>query len=1326
MEAVHTSKLMRYVAYFMVFWCASVMPAMWTTAYAQGLPDQVPTTSQTQEGVATMSQDQATEDTLINKRAARLLRGASDDTPVRSPNLTEDAAPVRSPRILVNPSEDSEAQQQAAKIPKRSQQEMVSGAQSGSIIGQGVFRKADTDNQTLSTERADPGVNETSTHNVNVSEILPGFTKTEANRQTAMGAAIYADPAKAKVLAEQNKRNLQRNGCRKTTFTMLERQNIDSAQSSAANRILMVEFFDLVKQPIPGTNPVEYQIITQPSTYKRGTVNLSVATLGGSSTVYWDRVDESYAIRYTYTPFTSPKNRNFFTYNHWFAVSHGAGIERVFNPGLVSYGDPKTGWKPVAGYSVPIGVTAVYLSADLYQADATFTEPVEGVPCPPDPPESCEVPSVGGDTIRWCPDAFGANIVLMYDDQLSPSDRKVGKTYNDMLAANASQKDYTNDPAIRSGVIRGLNAPNSSKAQELIGSCNRDTISHIEINLGKPYGNPDINTCSEALINPYPDGCKNIKRSFGLAYVGEQNYVTVKAFTKVKVPIMDPVTGKQVTDTNGNALYTYRKDPANVSGPIRTDFPIMGSSICSNDNCTTERLPDDPLGGSEGYYVEYIHTPMGGDPNTFAFNGIYVQTGGVGNFTNYGKPAQQWLPTGTASGDGTMHEVRLMAKAYSVPINAFAGCEKYMQFVADGYCRGGKLTCVDSSPTRTVGDVTFGPGMPNDGIVDILKKWGTDSSAVISDYDGGDSTDPTPNGPAISLLDDKMCWEAQGESFTSCTTMEDEGSLKQFFKGQELWGSDCGNATDPSGTPLNASTSCKRVPELDTCDTRFQGLYTGECYNPTLAYDCGTTTNSKLPVVVEEQGDTCTGAMRCLGTECHRPNLSGGHGGDFAAAVSGMEAINYMVDEMVCAETGERPKSADETCTPQVFGGKAMYCKIPIGNEIGITPNCCKEAKKAAAGSPSWIQYLQAIHALYKITNDAAFKAFMSNYDVYNSTANAFGEIAKPITDMYQAASKWVTEDVIAPFSAGFDNLYASFGLGGSGAMCTPATLAVDAVDKAPSIMGMIDGFEQMLMAHSYDILLKIGGQQLADMVFVTTETAAANGETVTTYALTNGMSTVLMAFQIYSFVSLIGHIIFACKQEEFEWGTSDKWRLTTYVDTCCAKKVLFVCVEKRQLYCSYKSIAARVISEQIIKKNLIGTRPYGYRTGSSGQKLTKCNINCNGFTPMELAAVDWSKVDLTEWTDALVEGGLLNTADPRTNYGVSQNEVQSTKVIGQTEDTKGDYDQKVPAVKTAAGWVQNSQSITDFAGTLHNDGLVNCYVDDKKMPFTYPGCKTK
>ena len=1306
---------------FMLSWALVVMPATSVLTYAQALP--APSTTAQKDSAATArTQDEGTANQLINQRASRLMRSQyQTGAALRSPNLTEDTSiPVRTPKIVADPGEADRAAKQAARVTQRSREDMVRSAQSANSVATDNYQRMDFHQNTLETKRTEPGVNQTTNHRANLNEMMPGFSDKKVAEMHEIGAQMYNNPEKMESIAEQNRRNLRRDGCRRTQFVMKSRQNIDLAPTSPDHRILKVEFFDIEKVAIPNTSPVEYQSITKPSTYKRGQVDMLRATLGGVANVIWDQVDETFAIRYTYTPFAEPKGRNYFTYNHWFAVAHGGAIERVLNPGLVSYGTPSDGWKPVAGYAVPYGVTAAYLAADLYQAEVTYSKPVEGEPCPPDPPEQCEVPSIGGDPVRWCPGAYGANIVLMYNDAANPSPDRFGKEFNDNFAANASRNDFTANADLRSGVIRGVNAGNSDLAKQLIGSCRRDSVSRIDVIQGGTYGDPDIQRCSETLINPYPQGCQGIKRSFGLAYVGEHNFMSVTAYNKVKVPIIDPVTKVQVKDAEGFPLFTYRKDLMNVTGSLRTDFTIMGAATCpAGENCTTEKLPDDPRGSSEGQYVEYRHTPMGGDPKLFVVNGVYAQAGGASNFTDYGVSGSSWMPTGTLVADGTLHEVRLMAKIYNIAMNGFAGCERYMQYAADGFCKGAKLTCTDTSPTRTVGDVTFGPNLPNRGIVELLKKWGTDASAVVqSDYDDGAGVEPTPNGPPLNLLEDPMCWQADAEAFTSCATMEVSSKLKTFMRDGAEWATDCNLMTDDNDVPLESSPSCKRAPTRDECDNRFKGIFTGQCYNPSIAYDCGVTRELKIPVSVEEQGDACSGAMRCLGTECHRPNLTGSHQGDFARAASGMEAVNQMVNEMVCEETGEPPKSVDEPCTPYIFGGKAMYCKIPIGHQIGLTPNCCKEARKGAKSAPGWMEYLQAMSALNKLMRTQAVQDVMASSDIYNSISSTFGEISSPVTNLYSSASSWVTDNLVTPFRASFDSLI------GSEATSEAANMGIDAGIKGLGIEGLKDQFVQFLYKGLNDVLVKIGGQELSGMVFQTAPSGALQF-TPGMQTLVDGLGTVMM---VYSIARLIGHIIFACKQEEYEWGMNDKWRLCTDVGTCCSKKVFLIgCVEKRQLYCCYKSIVSRVISEQIVSKNLTGQRAYGFRSSKDGRQLGGCNINCGGFTAFELASIDWSQIDLTEWTDTLIEGGLLNPADPTTNFGISQNKLKSSMAIAGNPDAENAYDQRVPAIKSAEILGESMDRATSFTHVLKDGVEEHCYdLEKKKMPFVYPGCNTK
>ena len=1277
-------------------WILLVWPLQWMQAYAQQLP-------------ATTSEQ------LINQRSQRLGNGWTDaGVPIRSHRQINDSTPVRTPNLNPGAADATLANRASERYQPLAVGDIVQGAQRSSDFAQGLYTTADPSNYRMEGGASDPGQSQTSSDRVNFSEIMPGYSHSAAAELITTGQSIYDDPSRAQTLSEQNDRNLKKLGCRNTSLKLLTRQDIYNAPHSAENRILKIEFFD-----------VSNGDILTPSFFRRGTIDISRPTIGSNSNEWWDRVDETFAIRYTYTPYTNPKNKNFFTYNHKIGYFQNGNYIVVPDSVFASYGHPSDGFTPVVRQTIPHGVGTVYLSADLYRTEVNYYDPSAGQSCPPDPPSSCEVVSTnGGDTIRWCAGSPGAGVLEMYDDTTYESAEQTGKNFSDMMLANASSRDYSDDGALQGGMIRGLNAGSSSLAQELAGNCSRSTISEIQSGYNLSYSNDDIYVCSEAMVNPFPNGCE-MNRAFGMSHLGNHVYLTVRAFNKIAVPVTDPVTGEAMTDLNGNAIYTYRHEPANVNGPVNVDFSIMGGSVCSSgtgSECSTE-IPNRPDGSSSGYYIKYYHTPLTVNARAHAVANIAIQ-GGSGFFSHYGFPSGNWKPVGSAGGNNTSHELKLIANIYAVTINEFAGCQ-YQKYVADGLCSGGRLTCLDSSPTRNVGGLTFGPGLATEGVVELLAKWGTSSSAEFEDFDEeeGDGGDPTPTGPSITLLDNPMCWKARGEPFQQCDGMPSDSRLTEFIRNDQKWVTDCYITTDPDGYPLPASPNCSYDEEYSECDSRFQGLYTGACYNATVAYNCGERIESTVPVTYTEKGDSCSGIMRCLGTECHRPNLTGNQSADFGKVAQGMEVLNMMKMDMQCAETGEQPTTTTEVCTPLVFGGDAMYCKIPIGSNIGLTPNCCKETKDAVASmGPNWLDYLKASYLLYKISENKIVMDLLSTNGIYNSTAQTFGEIARPVTDAYQSASNFVTENLIEPLQAGFDNIFGNFGIGGGGGSSAAADVAVDAASKQGILGNVMYKFQQMLLENTYKFLYEVGGDELASQVIQKT---VVNG--VPKFALDGMIGNLIaglqLAFMIYSLARLIGHIIFACKEEEYEWAMNMKWRLCTYAGNCCKKKQRFIgCIEKRKLYCCYKSIAARVIGTQLIQKNLTGTRPHGFRTGANGVYLKKCRINCSGFTPYELVNVDWGQVDLSEWLDALIQSGLFNVTDIASNYGVTDYGVQVSQAVGRADDTAGEFNQKAPATKTASGISQNIGSLQNNTETLRQ-ATEHCYADSRQMPFTYPEC---
>jgi hypothetical protein len=315
-----------------------------------------------------------------------------------------------------------------------------------------------------------------------------------------------------------------------------------------------------------------------------------------------------------------------------------------------------------------------------------------------------------------------------------------------------------------------------------------------------------------------------------------------------------------------------------------------------------------------------------------------------------------------------------------------------------------------------------------------------------------------------------------------------------------------------------------------------------------------------------------------------------------------------------------------------------------------------------------------------------------------------------------------VTNNFVQPLSAGFDGILKSFGMGGGATGGAAATAPAVDTAKEFAITGLIDELKKKMMQYAYDFLAKGIGEDFARMIFETGATEATK-DTVTGN-LGAMASAFALAIAIYAWAKLIGHLIFKCKEEEFQWGIDEKMRLCSYAGSCCAKKsALLGCIEKRQLYCCYRSIAARVIAEQIIRNNLAGTTPLSYRSprGGNGKPLKKCNINCGGFTAYELALVDWSRVDLSEWTDALIESGVLNTINPANDYGATETSLPLTKAVGRHPDDFPELDQNVPAVKTIEGMSQNIALIEEMPLTLRS--VEHCYSNPSKMPYAYESC---
>ena len=282
-----------------------------------------------------------------------------------------------------------------------------------------------------------------------------------------------------------------------------------------------------------------------------------------------------------------------------------------------------------------------------------------------------------------------------------------------------------------------------------------------------------------------------------------------------------------------------------------------------------------------------------------------------------------------------------------------------------------------------------------------------------------------------------------------------------------------------------------------------------------------------------------------------------------------------------------------------------MQCKKALGGYV----NCCQE--------PDGVSLVTYISMLQK-----TFTLASANWDLT-------GIIPGPLaTNPLNGAWSDLTNAMESVFSSAWDSLVGNPGVIEEAAGAPAAGAQVGAA-----------GLTQLLMKGAYNIVNAIS-PDLASAIFTT-----SGGSVVFTAGMQAFMSVVTFIswiYTIYQLVDLLIHIIWACEQSELELGAKRQLKVCHYVGSYCDETPLGICIEKQERYCCYHSPLARIMEEQIRKQ------------GIDGAWGTSKNPRCEGLSVGDLSAVDWSRVDLSEWLALLTIGGVYPTQRTMTLDGLT------------------------------------------------------------------------
>jgi hypothetical protein len=127
------------------------------------------------------------------------------------------------------------------------------------------------------------------------------------------------------------------------------------------------------------------------------------------------------------------------------------------------------------------------------------------------------------------------------------------------------------------------------------------------------------------------------------------------------------------------------------------------------------------------------------------------------------------------------------------------------------------------------------------------------------------------------------------------------------------------------------------------------------------------------------------------------------------------------------------------------------------------------------------------------------------------------------------------------------------------------------------------------------------------------------SGASSTVSALSTVATMATVAFVVYTIATYVYNWVYQCDEQDVITSQKDGLRLCHEIGQRCASEALGLCLKEETVSCCYNSILARVLHEQARQQI---NKPWG----------SPEEPNCGGFTPGELASIDFSKVDLSEY----------------------------------------------------------------------------------------------
>lgn len=701
------------------------------------------------------------------------------------------------------------------------------------------------------------------------------------------------------------------------------------------------------------------------------------------------------------------------------------------------------------------------------------------------------------------------------------------------------------------------------------------------------------------------------------------------------------------------------------------------------------------------------------DPDRFAANHRVEVDGGVGSVISAGNLSNEFRGRVQVSGE-QVTEIRFFASRVSIQQNSISGCADFLDTMADGFCAG-EMVCTDDpgACVQLAPGVTACEGDPSGGLLTALHPW--HSTAV----EWGQTSELAP----------RRCWAAQSEN-TDCEQFvtgggeefcyEDVDGQERCIVGEGFSGGGLALRIGPEPYLDNCASLIEReeceLDSRDTCAQNGEGEVTGRCYVPDVVFDCGETHWIEEEVATQQE-ISCEGEIMCMGNECVSVEEEQSNKD---RAVEASAALQQMGMDTTCLQSDDETTNREvgEECTPVFFRGEPMECKIPVGANLDITPDCCEEGRDAASDE-SYIEYMDVTSGVYAAATAPGEASEQSETETKDgdrgshvdtpdwleitegtyyappeegggpdskgpgpqqTTADQGGEATARTWYMDPDALPSATEDesnyVTRRMTTPFEINAARFGHVPQNPDQLQASkeAAQDSGDGSfQSSMGSAvsgslnpDIAEELFEADGtpkYQVPRGSTVQQAAQKFKAASMNAAGGHAELTSSSFASFSDGISPAEAVklgssYYFLKMIGHLIFKCTEEEAELGMAREQRRCTYVGKYCKQSVGFgpfkTCIESREVHCCYNSAFAREFMESY-------NELHDLDLGTPEEPV------CEGLTISEIQDANLQAMDLTEWSTMMTIAGQVPGSGEADSDGGGTDSISGKRLVATT-----------------------------------------------------------